>query len=344
MIKIGIWNTAFLGDAILTLPLLHSVSQAYPEAELHFFVRKGVDSLFTAQPELTSVRGFDKRGKEKGLRGAYRLGRSLAQEGFDLWISPHTSLRSGLIARWTSASRRIGYNSPWFNNWLYTHTVDRAFDQLEEIERLGKLLEPLSIPSTTKPTLVLPPQARVRARNFFADIDAPTLGIHPGSTWPTKQWPLEYFASVMRSAADAGIHVLLFAGPDEVHLAEEVLHLSGVSPDSGQVSNLAGQLSLPELGAYIAGVDCYLSGDSGPMHLAWVQGTPLVAIFGPTVRELGFFPRGQHSTVLENPLDCRPCSLHGPRQCPKGHHDCMRGITPDAAWDAVRTTLEQTRG
>ncbi len=75
------------------------------------------------------------------------------------------------------------------------------------------------------------------------------------------------------------------------------------------------------------------------MHLAWAQDTPLVALFGPTVRKLGFFPRGDNSTVLEVPLDCRPCGLHGPKKCPKGHHDCMRRLTPDMVWDALRAKL-----
>lgn len=342
MSTIGIWNTAFLGDAILTLPLIHAVSQAYPEADIHFFVRKGFEPLFEAQPELASVRGFDKRGAQKGLRGAYRLGRDLARERFDLWISPHTSLRSGLIARWASAGRRIGYNRPWFNNWLYTHTVDRAFNDFEEIERLNRLLEPLSIPAVTKPNLALPPASRMAAREFVDAIETPVIGIHPGSTWPTKQWPLEYFSEVVRLATSNGIHVVMFAGPNEVHLADAVIKGSGVQTDSAFLTNLAGQLSLPDLAAYIGKLDCYLTGDSGPMHMAWVQDTPLVAIFGPTVRKLGFFPRGAHSTVIETSLPCRPCSLHGPRECPEGHHKCMRDITPQQVWDAIRQKLEAT--
>ncbi len=99
MHKIGIWNTAFLGDAVLTLPLLQTLKRAYPDAELHFFVRAGVDSLFKAQPELASVRGFAKRGKQKGLGALLDYGAQLRSEGFDCWISAHRSLRSALLAR-----------------------------------------------------------------------------------------------------------------------------------------------------------------------------------------------------------------------------------------------------
>ena len=75
------------------------------------------------------------------------------------------------------------------------------------------------------------------------------------------------------------------------------------------------------------------------MHLAWSQDVPLVALFGPTVKQLGFFPRGKNSTVAEIDLDCRPCGLHGPRKCPKDHFRCMRTLTPDMVWEKLSAKL-----
>lgn len=339
--KIGVWNTAFLGDAVLTLPLLHTLARAYPGAEIHFFVRQGLAPLFAAQPELAAVREFAKRGRDRGLAAALRLGRSLAGQGFDLWISAHASLRSGLIARWSSIPRRIGYSRPAYNHYFYTHTVDRAFGQAEEIERLLRLVRPLGLVDLVcEPRLVLPAAAEDKAREFFASLPpgVPVLGAHPGSTWPTKQWPLEHFAEVLRRAHAAGAAVVLFAGPDETLQAAEVLARSGLLERDPRVRNLAGRLSLPELAAHLGLLSCYLTGDSGPMHLAWVRGAPVVALFGPTTRGLGFFPRGK-STVLELDLPCRPCGLHGPRACPQGHHRCLRDLTPDTAWAAAAAKL-----
>ncbi|MEW5773973.1 MAG: glycosyltransferase family 9 protein [Thermodesulfobacteriota bacterium] len=339
--RIGVWNTAFLGDAVLTLPLLHTLERAYPGAELHFFVRRGLAPLFAAQPGLAAVHEFDKRGADRGLRAAMRRGRDLARMRFDLWISPHTSLRSGLIARWTTAPRRIGYSRPAYNHYFYTHTVDRAFGRAHEIDRLLRLVRPLGVNDlVAEPRLVLPAAAEARAAEFFAALPpGPVLGVHPGSTWPTKQWPEEYFGQVMARAHAAGAAVVLFAGPDEKDCAARVLAASGLA-GRDNVHDLAGRLSLPELAAHLARLDCYLTGDSGPMHLAWAGGAPVVALFGPTTRDLGFFPRGS-STVLELDLDCRPCGLHGPRSCPKGHHRCMRDLTPETAWTAVKARLDR---
>lgn len=341
MSGIGVWNTAFLGDAVLTLPLLHTLHAAYPEAPIHFHVRKGLEGLFEAQPELASVHGFDKRGRHKGLGAARAYGKAVARQGMDLWISAHASLRSALVARWVSAPVRIGYDRPGWNRFFYTHTVDRAFERFEEIERLLRLVRPLGITNlVTEPRLALPEAAHARAREILDPLrrDGPVLGVHPGSTWPTKMWPIEYFAEILRRAHAAGVRSLILAGPDETDLAAGLLDLAG-TPSSAV--NLAGTLDLPCLAAVLGGVDAYLTNDSGPMHLAWAQGTQVTAVFGPTTRSLGFFPRG-NALVMETDLPCRPCSLHGPRQCPENHHRCMRDVGPETVWASLAGQLGVT--
>ena len=105
----------------------------------------------------------------------------------------------------------------------------------------------------------------------------------------------------------------MFAGPGEEGVAEQTI--DGALADPTRVTNLAGKLDLPRLAAYLGRLDAYLSNDSGPMHLAWTQDVPLVALFGPTVKKLGFFPRGANSTVMEAAdVPCRPCGLHGPKK------------------------------
>ncbi|EGB15767.1 lipopolysaccharide heptosyltransferase II [Pseudodesulfovibrio mercurii] len=339
--KIGVWQTAFLGDAVLTLPLLRALKDRFPDADIHFFVRAGVESVFAGQPEIAQVRPFAKRGAEKSLNAAVRLGWALGREGFDLWISAHTSLRSALVAGATGIGRRIGYDRPWYNRLAYTDAVSRRFDELAEIERLMELARPLGITGPApKARLVLPEKARLAADGFWETFgfDRPVLGIHPGSTWPTKCWPVEYFSEIVRRAVDAGAHVLVFAGPGEEDTAARVI--AGAGADPHRVTNLAGQLSLPELAAYFGRLDACLTNDSGPMHLAWTQDVPLVALFGPTVESLGFFPRGARSTVLETEgLACRPCGLHGPKKCPEGHFKCMRELTPDRVWPVLAGKL-----
>ncbi len=342
MNKIGVWNTAFLGDAVLTLPLLASLKAHFPGAELHFWVRHGLEGLFAGSSYLDGVHGFAKRGGERSAAAAWRLGRRLSREGYGLWISAHRSMRSGLVSHWSSIPERVGYRQPLYNLWCYTHTVDREFGRLEEIERLLKLLGPLgATPVTHWPELTLPTAAQERAEDIWREARGPVLGLHPGSTWPTKRWPASGFGRVLRLALDRGIQVALFAGPDELPVAREVLVHAGLDPERShpQVLNLAGKLNLPELAACLGRVDCHVSNDSGPMHLAWIQRVPLVALFGPTTRSLGFTPRGDTTVVLERDLPCRPCGLHGGRGCPTGTHACLNEISAAEVWAAAAPLL-----
>ena len=340
--KIAIWQTAFLGDAVLTLPLIRAVAKRYPEAEVHLFVRSGLEELFAAQPEIAAVHGFDKRGAQKSLNAAVRFGWEIGRMGFDLWISTHRSLRTALVTGATNIGRRIGYDTPWFNRLVYSDAVKRRFDELEEIERLFELLRPLGIDSPEMTTgLTLSDAARAKVDELWKSHcgDRPVLGVHPGSTWPTKCWPVEYFSDIVARADKAGAQVLVFGGPGEEGVTAQVKAKARLVRDDRCVVDLGGRLSLTELAAAVGRVDAYLTNDSGPMHLAWMQETPLVALFGPTVKKLGFYPRGDGSTVVETPLACRPCGLHGPKECPLEHHDCMRALTPDMVWESLRPKL-----
>ena len=151
-------------------------------------------------------------------------------------------------------------------------------------------------------------------------------------------WDADGTLPPARRAAARGAHVLVFAGPGEEGVARDVIALSELKGNP-LLHDLSCALTLPELAAYLRMLNCYVSNDSGPMHLAWAQHTPVTALFGPTVRELGFFPRGDSAKVFEVSLECRPCGLHGPHHCPKKHHRCMVDIDVEAVWRDVAGKL-----
>ena len=162
--KIAVWNTAFLGDAVLTLSLIRALKAAYPEAQIHFFVRKGYYELFRAHPDLAEVHEVDKHGTLREWTALRRFGRECAAMGFDLWISPHRSPRSAFMAAASRAPVRIGYDSPFYNRLAYTHTVPRRFGELQEIERILQLLIPLGLTPPARPwggVLLITPRCRI---------------------------------------------------------------------------------------------------------------------------------------------------------------------------------------
>ena len=346
--RIAVWNTAFLGDAVLTLPLIQTLADAFPGAEIDFYGRRGFASLLEAHAALRAVYEYDKRrlSGNNRLSALLKMGRVLGGRRYDLWIGAHPSPRSALLARLSGASVRVGYAGGLVSALCYNRRVSRRFRELHEIERLLELLNPVLPPDAPRehwPELVLPPAAIEKAEAFRDSLrrgDQPPvlLGLHPGSVWGTKRWLPSGFAEIARRAAASGAHVVVFAGPGEEGVARDVIALSELK-GCPLLHDLSCALTLPELAAYLGVLDCYVSNDSGPMHLAWAQRTPVTALFGPTVRELGFFPRGDSAKVFEVSLDCRPCGLHGPHHCPKGHHRCMVGIDVEAVWRDVKGKL-----
>lgn len=345
--KIGVWQTAFLGDALLTLPLLRTLRATYPDAELHYYVRKGFGPLFAAHADLTAVHEFDKRGTQRSIFAAYQLGRQLASQHFDLWVGTHRSVRSSVVALASQIPMRIGYNRPAHTRAAYTHTVSRRFGHAHEIERLLGLLEPLGIPQTDyvyDAALTFADQPTRTASEWLTTTRAthpgkPVIGLHPGSAWPTKRWPAHHVATLATQLLDAGCVVALFAGPAEKNIAKAISTQVCAHGTPKRYHDLSGTLDLPTLGAVLGGLDAYVGNDSGPTHIAWMQHTPTVALFGPTDTSLGFCPRGPCSRILQLPMECSPCGLHGAKRCPKGHHNCMEELTPHTVRDAVQKLL-----
>ena len=159
------------------------------------------------------------------------------------------------------------------------------------------------------------------------------FGVCPGSKWETKKWGAERFAALAeRIVASYGAPVLV-VGSDaerpELYRIKETVSSSArdaVIPFSGGLRDLACALSL---------CDVVVSNDSGLMHLAGAVGSRVVALFGPTVTGFGFAPWGGGNRVIGIQIWCRPCTLHGSRRCPLGHHKCMRLISPDNVLQVV---------
>jgi ADP-heptose:LPS heptosyltransferase len=161
------------------------------------------------------------------------------------------------------------------------------------------------------------------------------VGINAGSVWATKRWLAAGFAAVAdRIIRDLKARVIFVGGAKDAASVNEVLTMMKEQP-----LNWVGETTLKELVAVVARCQAFLTNDSGPLHIAVASLVPTVAIFGPTTRELGFFPYGSGHVVIEKDLACRPCGLHGADRCPLGHFKCMKDITPDEVFAAVRSQL-----
>src|SRR5207245_1274046 len=139
-----------------------------------------------------------------------------------------------------------------------------------------------------------------------------------------------------------GYRPVVVGGSEDRGLAQQLAEGQGERGERGErIESAAGELSLQETGALLARARALVSGDTGVMHMATGVGTPVVALFGPTVGQFGFFPYRAPAVVLERPLDCRPCSATGTAHCPMGHHRCLGDIAPADVVAAAGVVLSQ---
>ncbi len=329
--KILVMQTAFLGDSLLTLPLLRRLKEILPGATVTVLTLAKTAGIFKGTPWVDEILIDDKRGTHGGLTGPWAIARELSPHGFDLAVIPHRSFRSALIAKLAGVPRRIGFNSS-AGSFLLTDAVPFTW-AMPDLERNLSLTLPLGVgagPSTGESRYIAPPAPSAALAALLPQ--GPLAGVHPGSAWATKRWLPERFAELcVRLKAD-GYTPVLVGGPDDKELGARI------AKDCGAL-DLVGRTDLEDLKALMGRLSVFVTNDSGPMHLAAASGVPVVAIFGATTRELGFFPYGPGHRVIEAPLACRPCGLHGARVCPEGHFLCMRLLTVDQVHGACREIL-----
>ena len=164
----------------------------------------------------------------------------------------------------------------------------------------------------------------------------PTVLIAPGSQWNTKRWTTSGFRLLTEKLRRESLQVAFIGSSTD----QEIVKTIGVAgPD---VQDWTGRTSPSELACLLEKARLLVTNDSGPMHLAAIMGCPTVAIFGPTTLDLGYQPINQRVAVVQEPLACRPCGLHGHEKCPIGTHACMKNITADRVMEAIHRLLSMT--
>jgi heptosyltransferase-2 len=321
-------QTAFLGDVVLTTPLLAALAARHGPVDV--VTTPGAAPLLETHPAVRRVIPFDKKGADRGLGGLWRLARRLRAAGYGIAYLPHRSLRSALLARWAGVPRRIGFDDGW--RLLYTgvrhhpptgHAIDRLLALADAPPR-----------HQTPPSLELTMGDRSAAEHWLreAKIAGAFVALAPGSIWGSKRWP--YYPELAARLAER-VPVVAVGGPDDRPLGDGIV---GAVP-AGRGANACGALGLRESAALIARAAALVTNDSAPLHLAQAVAVPTIAVFGPTIPEFGFGPRGPRDQALGvTGLPCRPCSRHGPPSCPLGHHRCMTSLTVDDVLHAIEET------
>lgn len=333
-----------IGDVLHSTPVARALKTAWPNCHITWLVGQVPSDLLGSNPYIDELYIWPRERWENHMRRgqfkkAWQLWRSLQcdlqSRNFDVTLDIHGLFLSGMIATASKAPRRIGMGNTQELNWLFMNEIAPSLPQeVHVIERYLSVLKPLGIHSKEYAmTLHLPDEAIAFAKNFLrshgvAETDT-IIALNPGTTWPSKNWPTEYYAIVAKALQNNG-HILLCGGPSEQALGESIVTQSNVP-----VINAINQTSLLQLAALISQCNVLVTGDTGPLHMGIALNIPTVSLFGPTDPQK-FGPLTGEYVILQESIDCRPCHK---KNCPLTHLKCMHSLYPQRVITAVQTLL-----
>ncbi len=321
-------QTSFLGDTILTTPLIAELAKRGPVDAL---VAPAGAAVLANNPAVRSIIRYDKRNTYGSAQGLWKTVKAIRRTPpYDAAYLAQGSLRSALLAILTGAHERVGFGTS-AGSAFYTRKAAYRPD-CHHSERLWWL----SMTDCADPPV--PSQLKLRlypAENDFEDVDAllrrrqmhdrPFVALAPGSIWGTKRWP--YYVDLARRLSP-DYPVAIIGSERDRPLGDEICK----ALPEGAALNAAGKLSVLASAELIRRAAALATNDSAPQHMASAMNTPTLSFFGPTVPEFGFGPLASvHAVDGVEDLDCRPCHRHGPRRCPLGHWKCMRELGPKEA-------------
>ncbi|MBK8945504.1 MAG: lipopolysaccharide heptosyltransferase II [Ignavibacteriae bacterium] len=329
--KILVIQTAFIGDAILSTPILREIKKIYPTSKLDILVIPQTSNLFKHNPHISKIIEFDKREKLTRIFSFFKVLKIVFIEKYDAVISIQSSFTSSIIMLIGRIKIRIGYP----RQKLLTHTIN-LIKGLHLRKRVLKLLEPFGdFIFNDETELFWSEQEEKKIDMLLNRSDGIfRLGIAPSSAQFTKQWPKEYFKELIKLLSNHNLEIFLIGGKEDKLLCNEIAEIN-----AAKIKNLAGELSLLESAALIKNMNLILSNDSAPMHIANAVKTDVIAIFGPTVKNFGFYPYRENDKILEVELDCRPCGKHGGSKCPLDHFKCMLELKPEFVYQKIKEKL-----
>jgi len=311
-LKILIVRLSSLGDILLTTPVLRSLKAKFPDAEIDFLVRERYADVIRYNPHLSTVLMYENT-----------TGSQIRKSGYTHILDLQGNLRSKRILSSVTAPV-FSFRKYSFRKRLLVGTGINLLKKLPPIPDRYAAAFPLLQKNDGKGLELF------TGRELPTKREAKLIALCPGSRHYTKQWPKEYFEELGKMLMEEGYRIILLGGKSDKALCQELsLSIPGAFDGStnDDLHTLAEQMSMCRAA---------VCNDSGLMHIAAATGTPLIALFGSTVKDFGFAPYKAESLILENlNVSCRPCSHIGKSHCPKKHFECMRSIKPSEVFQAI---------
>jgi len=323
-------QTAFIGDVILATALVEELHARYPGATVDFLLRKGNESLLHDHPIIHKVLVWDKK---KGILAKYgdlwRLLQQIRRADYDVVLNLQRFGATGALTAFSGAPIRAGFDKNPFARYFSHRVSHQIRPDLHEVDRNAAVLadiglDPARPQDRFRPRLYPSAAAYDRIRPYQV---RPYICVAPTSVWFTKQYPVGRWVQFLQSLPGQ-YQVYLLGAPADAPVCNRLIQETGLGEG---IHNLCGNLSLLESAALMQGAVMNYVNDSAPLHLCSAMNARTAAVFCSTVPEFGFGPLADNAHViqLDEPLECRPCGLHGRKRCPLGHFYCAHGIPTD---------------
>ncbi|MCK5543241.1 MAG: lipopolysaccharide heptosyltransferase II [Desulfobacterales bacterium] len=314
--KILLVNLSFLGDTILSTPVIAGLKQIFPESKISVLTTPVSCPLVENDPYVEEVIIYDKRKKDKGLLNLIKKARQIKAKNFDKVYSLHRSHRTSFLLFLTRIPERIGFKDAKLS-FLYTEQRNKKFNGHAAIRNLSLLFNDAQEDSFNKDLRLFEPEFQ-SVSNYVKNIAKEYIVMAPGSAWKTKQWHWQGYLKVADYYIKQGLNIILIGGKDDMKICNKI-------KEKADVINFSGKIPLSDTLYIMKRAKLLICNDSMSLHMASAFKTPTVAVFCATSPEFGFGPwqNVKSRVVQEETLECKPCRRHGSTKCPNGTEACM---------------------
>ena len=320
---------SWVGDMVMSQVLYQLLHDERPGVQIDVLAPAWSEPILARMPQINGALVNPVRHGELALGKRWKQGRELRLECYEQAIVLPSSLKSALVPCFAAVPRRTG----WRGEMRYGLLNDmRELDEeklpqmVQRFAALG-LDEGVGLPAELPaPRLMVDQDSVASGRQKFLLADhRPILALCPGAEFGgAKRWPLEYYADLAQRYLQRGWQVLLYGSQNDSEVTSQIYHISGAQR---YCYDLAGKTSLAEAIDLLSLSDAVVSNDSGLMHIAAALGRPLLVLYGAT-SPVFTPPLSNVARMIVSDIECAPCFA---RECPLGHHRCMRDITADQA-------------
>lgn len=335
--KILLIRFGAMGDVLLTTPAIRCLRKKFPQAKIDFLVKLEYVPLLRGNPHVDVVIPFDAKS---GISGLFQMGKWMRTQKYELIVDFQKNTNSIFLSRYAGVHSRLVWNPERWKRWLWVDFRIRSHSYGRPVPlKYLHALRSLGVEDDGKGLeLYIPQEIHRRVDHLLKSRkiqeEKPILALAPGAGRNTKRWPKENYIELGKYFQRQGFSIFLLGGNQDKSLCQFI------NEKIGQGSWDFSGVSLLETASLITRASVIVTNDTGLMHMACALQKKGVAIFGPTTRELGFFPFRSPVVVVEKPLKCRPCSFHGTQYCIRGHFRCMKEISTQEVVNAVQKMVE----